>query len=166
MADAGYPPPGGSPADRRPLQPGGGRRLRRAYLIVAILAVLVLVGILPSLWYASVASEAWGNLALQLVATAVLALSSGFAIAAAGRGRAAIRGDTALVPVVRASGTLARAGGLIGWAGAPVIVAIGLVQHLRQAELGLLQGVVFGGVAMLPALLNDGVRRMARLVTG
>jgi hypothetical protein len=65
-------------------------------------------------------------------------------------------------PAIRASRSLSRAGSLIGWLSALVIAMTGFVQQLQDVDNALLEGLVLGAAALIPAFCNDTAYRIAK----
>lgn len=142
-------------AGRRVLRPGGGVRLRQAYarlLLVSALAVLVVVPIALTLA---------GTTTLHTGAAVVVA-SSVLLLAALVRGRSAVHGDQVAVRAAGASAMLSRFGGAIGWLGAVTVLTTGIVQRFQGVDDALLEGILLGGVSLVPAVANDATNRIAK----
>lgn len=172
MTDHRFPPnpvpPGGPPpaADKRPLPPGGGNRLRALYLRFLVMAVVAVLIVLSFVLSATVSAIGDDYEATLLVGSVVITISSVCLIAAVMRGRAAVDGDLVSIPTAVNSRRLARVGSLVGWIGALAVVATGVIRHYQQVDMALLEGIVLGGAALIPAVGNDSVNRTARRITG
>lgn len=166
MTDPQFPAPGPASADRHPLPAGGGLRVRRVYrtfLIFALVVVLVVLGLIVSAVVAAMGDE---DVLILLAGSVVIAVSSACLIVALLRGRAAVQDDFVATYPAGSSLRVARVGSLVGWIGAPVVVAIGVVQHVQGADTALLAGILLGGAALILAVCNDGAKRVVRLTLG
>lgn len=167
MTDPHPAPPDAASGDRRPLQPGGGAHLRRSYLVLLLVSAggLGLVVSVPV--HAAVLELNQGNTpVILLVGCAAVLGSSVCLITAALLARAAVHGDTALVSSTKRVLALARLGKLIGWFGAPVVAGLGILGHYQGVEFALIEGLLLGVMALLPAFFNQSVQRLAQLITG
>lgn len=153
-------------ADERPLPPGGGSRLRALYLRFMVIAVVAVLIVLSFVLSATVSAIGDDDLATLLAGGVVITISSVCLIAALMRGRAAVDGDRVSIPTVVSSRRVARVGSLVGWIGALAVVAIGVIQHYQHVDMALLEGIVLGGAALIPAVGNDSANRTARRIIG
>jgi hypothetical protein len=170
MADQPIPPNSPSPAGpahtaQRQLHPGGGRRLRRTYLLYLISSIVVVLLILSFALFATVLASGEGGAVTLLTGTVAITISSVCLIVALLRGRAAVHDDWVSIPAATRSQRAARVGSLLGWIGALAVAATGVIQHYQQVDTALLQGIVLGGATLIPAVGNDSANRMARQIT-
>ncbi len=152
-------------AGSRPLHPGAGARLRRTYLTFTLISIAAVTAIEAVVLAAAALNAGDDDSAVFLIAALVIAASAALLLMAQVRGRAALHADTVALPGARGSATFARIGAAIGWVGAVAVLGVGIVLHLRDVELALLEGFVLACAALIPAVANDGAHRMARNLT-
>jgi hypothetical protein len=168
MTSQPYPlnPGSTSPSRQRPLHPGSGHRLRQSYTKLIAASLIAAAIILAFTLFTAAASMGDAQATIPLVASVVVGICSACLIVALVRGRAAVHGDFVALPGIRRSGSLAKAGSLVGWLGAALVLVAGIGLHYQDVDNALLLGIVFGPACLIPAVCNDSARRIAtRLVT-